>query len=416
MHRSGADAAAKARALLSAGAASAIITWFRDGFPRLIPSVVYAPTGVAGVAAKPLSLGMSVSPLLLALGMLVGPRTGLGLLVGGVLAWAVIAPWLVLTHAVAEASYAALSAWLMWPGTALMVAGAITSVLRDGRLFLRSLRDLRAMSGARADRNLAGFAVLAIGIVLLGWRSFGVSPLLVLAAIGISLLMAVVATRSIGETGVLPLLTVGQLTQLILGPATRAPGASVVAASIPAGDCGQTGQTLETLKVGQMLGASPRSQIRAQLIGALIGAPFAATAYVVLTRAHALGGAELPAPTASPWKVTAELVAHGTAGIPALAGVASLVGLVLGVSLVLLERTRVSRFVPSPLAVGLAFLLGASAAFTMAAGALVRAVLQRAKPKWAEDYGSSIAVGGLVGEALVGILVAGLLVRHVLGP
>jgi len=59
--------------------------------------------------------------------------------------------------------------------------------------------------------------------------------------------------------------------------------------------------------------------------------------------------------------------------------------------------------------------LGAGPAFTMAAGALVLAIVARARPAWADEYGSSVAAGGLVGEALTGIVVATLLVTHVLG-
>jgi uncharacterized oligopeptide transporter (OPT) family protein len=135
----------------------------------------------------------------------------------------------------------------------------------------------------------------------------------------------------------------------------------------------------------------------------------------MLTRAYSIGGAELPAPTASPWKVVAELVAQGTGGVPAGAGVASVVAAAVAVVFTLLERTRFSRFVPSPLGMGLAFILGAAPAFTMAAGALANALARRVRPAWTEEYASSIAAGGLVGEALVGVVVATLLVAHVLG-
>ena len=66
-------------------------------------------------------------------------------------------------------------------------------------------------------------------------------------------------------------------------------------------------------------------------------------------------------------------------------------------------------------AMGLAFVLGAAPAFTMAAGALVHAILKRARPEWTREYAQSFAAGGLVGEAIIGIVVATLLVTHVLG-
>ncbi|HEX9294196.1 MAG TPA: OPT/YSL family transporter, partial [Polyangiaceae bacterium] len=72
-------------------------------------------------------------------------------------------------------------------------------------------------------------------------------------------------------------------------------------------------------------------------------------------------------------------------------------------------------FVPSPFAMGLAFVLGGAPAFTMALGALAHMVARRLRPAWTDEYASSIAAGGLVGEALVGLLVASLLVTRVLG-
>jgi uncharacterized oligopeptide transporter (OPT) family protein len=414
MHRSGAGALAKARALLSAGIVSALFTWFRDGRPRLLPAASFVPFRIHGIAAQPLSLGVAWSPLLFSIGALMGPRTGLGLFVGGLLAWAVVAPWAIGAHVVAEPSFEGLIQWLMWPGAALMIAGAATPIARDWRLLVRAGRDVRAVRGFDFGRGALFAAGLALAIVLVGWQCFGVHPLVLLGAIVISVIMAIVVARSGAETATLPLGTVGQLTQLALGPVTRAPVASVISASIPAGDGAQTGQMLETMKAGRILGASERSQIVAQVVGALVGAPFAALAYVVLTRAYPLGQPELPAPTALPWRVLAELTAEGSRVLPPYAATAAIVAMLLGVALTLLERTRFGRFVPSPVAVGLAFVLGGAPAFTMAAGALTHAILERSRPSWTEQYASSIAAGGLVGEALAGIVVASLLVANVL--
>ena len=303
----------------------------------------------------------------------------------------------------------------MWPGAALMISGVLTSFARDWRLLGRSIRDVRALGSAFAGRALMAPGVLAIAVILVGWLGFGVSPLLVAVALVVSLVTGVVIARSIGETAAMPLGTLGRLTQLVLAPMTSTSAASIVAASIPAGGGAQVGQTLETLKAGQKLGASPRSQIVAQIIGALIGTPFAVGAYAMLTSAYQVGGADLPAPTASPWKVLAELIGQGTASIPLYAGTASLLAIAVGALLTLLERTRAARFVPSVFAMGLAFVLGAAPAFTMAAGALVHAILKRARPEWTREYAQSFAAGGLVGEAIIGIVVATLLVTHVLG-
>jgi uncharacterized oligopeptide transporter (OPT) family protein len=89
--------------------------------------------------------------------------------------------------------------------------------------------------------------------------------------------------------------------------------------------------------------------------------------------------------------------------------------MMIGAVLTLLERTPRARFVPSVFAMGLAFVLGAAPAFTMAAGSLALAIIKRARPAWAREFAQSFAAGGLVGEALVGIVIAALLVTGVLG-
>jgi uncharacterized oligopeptide transporter (OPT) family protein len=415
MHESGDRAVARAKSLLAGASTSALIAWLRDGKPSIVPGIAYLPATVRGVGAAPLSLGFVFSPLLFSMGMLMGPRTGLGLFVGGLVGGTLLGPWLIADHIVSDASGSAVRSWLVWPGAALMISGVFTSFACDWRLLGRSIGDMRALGSAFPGRALMTPAALAMAVVLVGWLGFGVSPLLVVVALAVSLVTGVVIARSIGETAAMPLGTVGRLTQLVLAPMTATSAASIVAASVPAGGGAQTGQTLETLKAGQKLGASPRHQILAQILGAIIGTPFAVGAYAMLTSAYQVGGTDLPAPTATPWKVLAELIAKGTATTPLYAGTASLVAAAVGVALTLLERTRASRFVPSVFAMGLAFVLGAAPAFTMAAGALAHAILRRARPEWTREYVQSFAAGGLVGEAIIGIVVATLLVTHVLG-
>jgi uncharacterized oligopeptide transporter (OPT) family protein len=412
MHRSGAKAVTKARALVAASFASGLVAWFRDAKPSIVPAASFFPLTLRGVPAARLSLGIVYSPLLFSIGTLVGPRTGLGLFVGGVVAWGVVAPSLVASAVVADAG--ALRGWLVWPGASLMIAAVLTSLARDWRLLARSARDVRAVGGSFERRSLVAPAVLAAVLALLGAWALDVNALLVLAALALSLVSAVVVARSIGETAFMPLGSIGRLTQLVFAALARTPAVSIVTASVPAGSAGQTGQTLETLKAGRILGASSQNQVIAQLVGALVGAPCAVLAYDMLTRAYEIGGAELPAPTASPWKIVAELIGQGTAGVPAGAGTASLVAAAFGVALTLLERTRSLRSLPSPLGMGLAFVLGGAPSFTIAAGALAHALLRRARPAWTDEYAAPIAAGGLVGEALVGVVVATLLVAHVL--
>ncbi|MET0593848.1 MAG: OPT/YSL family transporter, partial [Polyangiaceae bacterium] len=266
MHESGTRALSRAKALLAGGALSGAIAWFRDGKPSIVPNIAVLPITLRGVAAAKLSLGVLFSPLLFSMGMLMGPRTGLGLFTGALVGWAALGSWLVAEHVV-DGSSGALRAWLMWPGAALMISGVFTSFARDWRLLARSFGDVRVLGRAFSGRALFAPALLAALVVAIGAIGFDTSPLLVASALVISLLTGVIVARSIGDTAALPLGTLGRLTQVVLAPITSAAAASIVAASIPAGSGGQTGQTLETLKAGEKLGASPRDQVLAQIAG-----------------------------------------------------------------------------------------------------------------------------------------------------
>ena len=87
----------------------------------------------------------------------------------------------------------------------------------------------------------------------------------------------------------------------------------------------------------------------------------------------------------------------------------------LGVVLTIGGRVRrATRWLPSPVALGMAFLTPANFAVTMFGGAMLARVVERARPAWAETYLPSLAAGGIAGEALTGLVIALLLVAGVL--
>jgi uncharacterized oligopeptide transporter (OPT) family protein len=64
----------------------------------------------------------------------------------------------------------------------------------------------------------------------------------------------------------------------------------------------------------------------------------------------------------------------------------------------------VRRFVPSPIALGLAFALPASISLSIFLGAVAAALLARAKPSLAEAATVPLASGLIAGESLVSLL------------
>jgi uncharacterized oligopeptide transporter (OPT) family protein len=240
------------------------------------------------------------------------------------------------------------------------------------------------------------------------------SPVVTLVALAAAVILATVCARATGETDIAPVTQMGQLTQLGIGLKGVTPPVDVGAAAIVSGQAAQTAQMLWAFKAGERLGADARRQVYAQLVGVGLGALVVVPTYLILSRAYVIGSALLPAPTASAWKAMVELLRGGSAAFPPYARSAAVIAGATGVALVLLERTRAKRWLPSPVAMGVGFLAPASYAVTICAGSLALAWARARRAAESELYGAPIAAGAIAGESLIGVLTAVLRVAGVL--
>jgi hypothetical protein len=90
-------------------------------------------------------------------------------LLGGAIAWGVLAPRLINAGIVREAAFGPFTAWLAWPALGLLAAGSFLPLLLDPGSLRRSLRDLGALArGRAAGPPNAGSAA---GSVAAPWRA-----------------------------------------------------------------------------------------------------------------------------------------------------------------------------------------------------------------------------------------------------
>jgi uncharacterized oligopeptide transporter (OPT) family protein len=232
----------------------------------------------------------------------------------------------------------------------------------------------------------------------------GLHPLVTLAALLASVVLAGVCARAAGETDIAPVGQVGIAMQLGFGSSSTS--SSLVAGGIAQGTASQVAQMMWAFKAGRRLGASPRAQVTAQVIGAVLGALVVVPVYLVVISAYQLGSEAMPATSAVSWRATAEAVHGGLASLPAHGPLAAAIGIALGTVLTLLGRTRVQRFLPSPTAMGIAVLLPASQTLTVFLGAAAAALVQKRWPQIGEPALSSVAAGGIAGESLMGVVIA----------
>ncbi len=424
----GAEAARKARALFAGMGAGALVAWFRDGRPSLIPEFAPLPAlftrlglprlaQITDPAGYTLSVNMSL--LLVGGGAIMGMRTAASMLLGAVLNYGVIAPWLHGKGVIARLGFRGIVSWSVWCGVAVMTSAALFSFFWNWRTIARAFAGLRRRGGgddplARIEVPGSWFAVGVLvagaGAMLVNRHAFGIPVLMTAIAIAISALMAVVASRATGETDTTPIGPVGKITQLVYGvlmPQNLT--ANLMTANITSSMAIGSADLLTDLKSGYLLGANPRKQFLAQFFGVFSGALAATGAFFVLIPdPSALGGDRFPAPAALVWKAVAELLARGLDSLPPYALTSLWIGAAVGVGLTAAEKLfpRSRRFLPSPVGLGMAFTFQGYSSISFFLGAVAAWIWQKRSPASAALFVIPVASGAIAGESLTGVLVA----------
>jgi uncharacterized oligopeptide transporter (OPT) family protein len=312
-------------------------------------------------------------------------------------------------------------AWSLWPGATILVVGGLLALAFQWRTLGRTFGDIFASFSNKQNRPRGvlahleipmtwfaiGFVVMGlIAVALLVWL-FGIHWWMGLIAVLMSFFLAAVCARAGAETSVNPIGAMGKVTQLTYG--VLAPGdikANLMTAGVTAGAACSCSDTVGNLKVGHMVGASPRKQFIAQMFGVLAGALIAVPAYFLLVPdPNALGGEKFPAPSALIWRGVAQVLSQGLHTLPHTAVVGVLVAFIAAVIIVVVERIfpKTRPYMPSPTALGIALTIPAYTSFSMFLGALIAWILEKSAPKWSERFTIAIASGCIAGESIAGV-------------
>lgn len=416
------EALAKARVLLIAGVAAGLFTLGSHFIPEIEspPLHEWFSAGLLTLLAT-WSFKVYLGPSLFGAGFLIGPRVVLSLVLGAIIAWGVLGPF-------AQSSGWAPGkvmdyktgprGWILWPGVALMVSEALTSVAMSWKSFLQVLRFPSKSNAAELpDENsipnswwIGGLILGSMLTVYIASTYFEIPWYLALLAVVLSAVLSAVATRSLGETDINPIGGMGKVTQLVFG--FLHPGnitSNLMAAAITGGGASQAADMMQDLKTGYLLRASARKQFIAQLCGICAGIVFAVPAYNLLTSAYELGGEKLPAPAAMAWKAMAELLVEGPEALPEQTVTAVVIATICGVAISCLRTVgTIKPFVPSGLAMGIAFIIPAYYSLVMFYGLVAWWIWKQVSPLSAEKLTFAVASGLIAGEGLMGIVNAGL--------
>jgi OPT family oligopeptide transporter len=420
LHAEGGDARTKARALGFSAAIGAIVAVLRDGF-----EVFPARFALFGKTAASYTIEADASLIMIGVGAIMGLRAVLSQLAGALLCYGVLAPWARDQGAiVGELKYKTIVAWSVWIGSTMMLTAGLLHFAFQWRSIRRALVDLARLfkpSALPTDDDpvdkvevpttwfVYGFVIFGAITIWLEHHLFAIPIWMGILTVLLSLVIGIVAARSTGETDTTPGSALGKLVQLIFG--ALHPGnvtTNLMTAQATAGVAIHSSDLLTDLKSGYILGAKPRHQFFAQFFGVIAGTLVVVPVYTLLIPdVSAIGGDKYPAPAAQTWAAVAKMMAQGIESIHPTARIGLVAGGIVGIVLVLLERAlpKHKRFIPSPIAFGLAFTMPAWNSVSMALGGLAAWALETKRPKLAALFVIAASSGLIAGESLVGALV-----------
>jgi putative OPT family oligopeptide transporter len=403
----------------------------------------------------------SLSFALLAVGHLVGLWVGVAMLVGALIAWGGAVPILASLHPVAGAAAAVGQAvWshqVRFVGAGTIGIASIWTLIKLIKPLSQGLR--AAIAASRLRKTSSGMALprteqdIPIGVVAvvtlacmlpIGWllESFSAasglgSQTLILVIGGIfyialmSFFVAAVCGYMAGLigasnsplSGVGILVVLGAALLLVLAvkpflPASADPALVAFALFVTSVVfCAATisNDNLQDLKTGQLVDATPWRQQVALIVGVAAGATIIPPILDLLNHAYGFAGAPgvdparaLAAPQATLISALARGVIQGDLDWNLIAS-----GALIGVGVILLDEVlrRFSAIHMPPLAVGLGIYLPTATTLMIVVGAVAgwaydRRAARTANPESTRQLGVLMASGMIVGESLVGVLLA----------
>lgn len=415
------------------------------------PSVATTITGGATILTPP-----DISPAYLGVGYIIGPRLASLNFAGGVLAWGLLVP--LLTWALGPSIQAAQPAGheLSWTLLANAIYFSIVRPIAVGGMLVgatytlfrmrkqlaagmgRAVSDLKKSAAAhaassRTDRDLnskavfAGVAVVLVAMIALYYFFIGgagslSSSKVVTGAVIAALVMVVlgfffaaVSGNLVGMIGssnnpvsglTLCTLVIAALLMVALGVSGTGGVAAVLGvAAVVCVSSAVAGEMLQDLKVGYILGGTPAKMEIGDLFGIVVASLVLFFPLAVLDKAYHFGSAALPAPQAGLMAMLAKGIVGGDMAWPLV-----IVGILLGIAMIMIEVRSVMLF-----SVGMYLPLGTT--FAIFAGGIIRWVtdklrdrrgLNDAQKARVDNAGVLTASGLIAGEALCGLVIAGL--------
>ena len=417
---------------------------FAAAFKFIVDGLKLVPGEVSlqgSTKTYPGAIGTQIYPAVMSVGYICGPRIASYMFAGGLLSWCVLIPMIVIfgsqlvlypetTLSISEifAANGAAGIWgtyVRYIGAGALAAGGIISLVKSLPLIVRTFRDALkgfkvsgAASAARTEQDInVRIVLIAILVLTLAVWLVPAIPVSFVGAIVVVIFgffFATVSSRMVGLVGssnnpVSGMAIATLLIATMILKLTGESGASGMQAAIAIGSiicivAAIAGDTSQDLKTGYLLGATPKKQQYAELIGVVAAALAIGATLYLLDSAWGFGTDELAAPQATLMKMVIEGIMGGNLpwGLIFIGAILAVVAEIIGIPVL-------------PFAIGLYLPVQLNACIMV--GGLVRLFFDKMKDSDRKQKVTSNGIlfcsGMIAGEGLVGILLAVLAVFNV---
>lgn len=381
---------------------------------------------IAGYELQRWSINLSTDAALVGIGGIIKLRTGLSWFLGAVLNYLIIVPLLVHYDILpADVNQKGIVAWSMWPGVAMITAASLYPFLTNTQVIRSAFASVGRREGGGSDVlkdielpmgvSYVGIPLVGALVVWLGHVFFGIHILLGLMCLPMIAVFTLIAANSTGLTSFTPTSALVKLTQAMT--AVASPGNTAVnlaTAGLTAEVTANSANLLMDIRAGWLLGAKPRAQAVAHIIGAIFGSIACTYAFYHLFDGDIskFGSEAMPLPGAKIWQGVALVLSKGLSAIPVTARWAVLAGVLLGITMEWWQARRMAIIKrPLPIsAVGLS--LGFVVPFSMSAAVVMGSILFAIGDKLGKSYGEGSILSRLFtsddgGVTLASSLIAG---------
>ncbi len=383
---------------------------------------------ILGTSFRDLTLQWDTSLVLVAAGGLTGIKTGISLLAGGFLNYAILAPIFINKGVIpAAGGFKNITMWGLWGGVAMMTTSSLYTFFSKPKMILDSFRlPTSFRKGGKKTEDVlkdielpgwisaAGIPIVGALLVIFGNIYFGFSIFEGLIAIPLVFVFTIIAVNSTGLTSITPGSALAKLTQLTY--AVVSPGkvaTNLMAAGVNAEVSLNASNLLMDIKPAYMLGGKPRHQAVGHVLGIFAGAAVAVPVYYMIFKGDIsrFTSDVLPLPSATVWKAVSEALTRGLDVIHPTARWAVVIGGLLGILFEFINGRMKGKFPISGTGMGLAAVLHFNDCLTMGLGSVAfwwfEKKLKDPKTTWHKvlvENRETLCAGGVAGGALIGII------------